>query len=84
MLCKKRHKLVKSEYLRCFYLEKKTNKWNAILSLQAFSAFIEQHWRKEIVKGTVSPDYKCVEVISIKSNWLGHVTPDITKMLNFP
>jgi hypothetical protein len=28
-------------------------------------------------KGTVSPDYKCFEVISIKSPWFGHVTPDI-------
>ncbi len=28
-------------------------------------------------KGTVSPDYKCLEVISIKSPLLGHVTPDI-------
>jgi hypothetical protein len=37
-----------------------------------------------MVKGTVSPDYKCVEVISIKSYWLDHVTPDMTKMLNFP
>ncbi len=25
----------------------------------------------------VSPDYKCYEVISIKSTLLGHVTPDI-------
>jgi hypothetical protein len=29
------------------------------------------------LKGTVSPDYKCLEVISIKSPLLGHVTPDI-------
>ncbi len=29
------------------------------------------------IKGTVSPDYKCLEVISIKSPMLGHVTPDI-------
>jgi hypothetical protein len=29
------------------------------------------------VKGTVSPDYKCLKVISIKSPLLGHVTPDI-------
>ncbi len=28
-------------------------------------------------KGTVSPDYKCLEVISINSTLLGHVTPDI-------
>ncbi len=28
-------------------------------------------------KGTVSPDYKCLEVISTKSPLLGHVTPDI-------
>jgi hypothetical protein len=28
-------------------------------------------------KGTVSPDYKCMEVISIKSSLLGHVAPDI-------
>ncbi len=31
----------------------------------------------EHLKGTVSPDYKCLEVISIKSPLLGHVTPDI-------
>jgi hypothetical protein len=30
-----------------------------------------------LFKGTVSPDYKCLEVISIKSPLLGHVTPDI-------
>jgi hypothetical protein len=30
-----------------------------------------------LVKGTVSPDYKCLEVISIKSPLLGHVTPDL-------
>jgi hypothetical protein len=29
------------------------------------------------LKGTVSPDYKCLEVISIKSPLLGNVTPDI-------
>jgi hypothetical protein len=29
------------------------------------------------LKGTVSPDYTCLEVISIKSPLLGHVTPDI-------
>ncbi len=28
-------------------------------------------------KGTVSPDYKCLKVISFKSPLLGHVTPDI-------
>ena len=32
-----------------------------------------------MLKGTVSPDYKCLEVISIKSPLLGHVTPDIKK-----
>jgi hypothetical protein len=32
---------------------------------------------KTIIKGTVSPDYKCLEVISIKSPLLGDVTPDI-------
>ncbi len=31
-------------------------------------------------KGTVSPDYKCLEVISIKSPLLGDVTPDIKKI----
>ena len=36
----------------------------------------ESHQRPEF-KGTVSPDYKCLEVISIKSPLLGHVTPDI-------
>jgi hypothetical protein len=41
-------------------------------------------WRitRVIVKGTVSPDCKCLEVISIKSPLLGHVTPDIKKFLN--
>ncbi len=34
------------------------------------------------IKGTVSPDYKCLEVISIKRPLLGHVTPDIKKILN--
>jgi hypothetical protein len=34
------------------------------------------------IKGTVSPDYKCLEVISIKSPLLGHVTPDIYKNFN--
>jgi hypothetical protein len=34
---------------------------------------------KNGLKGTVSPDYKCLEVISIKSPLLGHVTPDIYK-----
>jgi hypothetical protein len=29
------------------------------------------------IKGTVSPDYKCLEVISIESPLLGHITPDI-------
>ncbi len=33
--------------------------------------------RLHTFKGTVSPDYKCLEVISIKSPLLGHVTPDI-------
>jgi hypothetical protein len=31
----------------------------------------------KLFKGTVSPDYKCLEVILIKSPLLGHVTPDI-------
>jgi hypothetical protein len=35
-------------------------------------------------KGTVSPDYKWLEVISVKSPLLGHVTPDIKKILNSP
>jgi hypothetical protein len=30
-----------------------------------------------LLKGTVSLDYTCLEVISIKSPLLGHVTPDI-------
>jgi hypothetical protein len=30
-----------------------------------------------LIKGTVSPEYKCLEVISIKSPLLGYVTPDI-------
>jgi hypothetical protein len=29
------------------------------------------------VKGTVSPEYKCLEVNSIKSLLLAHVNPDI-------
>jgi hypothetical protein len=33
------------------------------------------------IKGTVSPDYKCLEVMSIKSPLLGHVTPDTKKIL---
>jgi hypothetical protein len=32
-----------------------------------------------ILNGTVSPDYKCLEVISVKSPLLGHVIPDIKK-----
>jgi hypothetical protein len=36
------------------------------------------------VKGTVSPDYKGLEVTSIKTPLLGHVTPDIKKILNSP
>ncbi len=34
------------------------------------------------LKGTVSPDYKCLEVISITSPLLGHVTPDIKNFFN--
>ncbi len=30
-----------------------------------------------VFKGTVSPDYKYLEVISIKSPFLEHITPDI-------
>jgi hypothetical protein len=37
-----------------------------------------------LVKGIVSPDWKCLEMISIKSPWLGHVTSDIYKILNSP
>jgi hypothetical protein len=36
------------------------------------------------LKGTVSPDYKCLEVISIKSPLLGHVTPEIKIFLTLP
>jgi hypothetical protein len=32
------------------------------------------------LKGTVSSDYKCLEVISIKSPLLGHVTLDTKKI----
>ncbi len=39
---------------------------------------------RQSVKGTVSPDYKCLEVVSVKSPWLGHVTPDIKNNLSFP
>jgi hypothetical protein len=35
-------------------------------------------------KGTVSPDYKGLEVISIKMPLLGHVTPDTKQILNSP
>jgi hypothetical protein len=38
--------------------------------------------RQWYFKGTVSPDYKCLEVTSIKIPLLGHVTPDIKKILN--
>jgi hypothetical protein len=30
-----------------------------------------------LLKETLSPDQKCLAMISIKSPWLGHVTPDI-------
>ncbi len=39
---------------------------------------------KFIFKGTVSPDYKCLEVTSVKSPLIGHVTPDIENILNSP
>ncbi len=32
--------------------------------------------KRSLIKGTVSPDYKCLEVISTKSPLLGHVTLD--------
>jgi hypothetical protein len=31
---------------------------------------------KTRIKGTVSPDSKCLEVISFKCPWLEHVTPE--------
>jgi hypothetical protein len=37
----------------------------------------EKKINKIELKGTVSPDYKCLEVISIKSPFLGHVTTGI-------
>jgi hypothetical protein len=37
-----------------------------------------------LFKGTVSPDYKCLDMIYIKSPWLGYVTPGIKKILNSP
>jgi hypothetical protein len=40
--------------------------------------------KHSFIKGTVSSDYKCLEVISIKSLLLGHVTPDILKNLTLP
>jgi hypothetical protein len=36
------------------------------------------------LKGTVLPDYKCLEVISVKISLLGHVTPDIYINFNSP
>ncbi len=36
--------------------------------------------QKIAFKGTVSPYYQCLEVISIKSPLLGHVTPDNLKI----
>jgi hypothetical protein len=32
---------------------------------------------ENVLKGTVSPDYKCLDMIYIKSPGSGHVTPDI-------
>ncbi len=44
-----------------------------------FSTVVKSMYKQDHVglKGTVSPDYKCLEVISIKGPLLGHVTPDI-------
>jgi hypothetical protein len=39
---------------------------------------------QQSVKETVSPDLKCLEVESVKSPWLVHVTPDIENNLSFP
>ncbi len=36
-----------------------------------------QRWFLKIFKETFSPDYNCLEVISVKSPLLGHITPDI-------
>jgi hypothetical protein len=35
-------------------------------------------------KGTVSPDYKCLEVVLIKSPLLGHVTLDTKNLFTLP
>ncbi len=48
--------------------------WTAALQSARYATF----------KGTVSPDFKWLEMISIKSPWLGYVTPDIKQTLNSP
>jgi hypothetical protein len=60
-----------------FYLPLVAPPWHNLPSGPAFAACIlaEREWGH--IKGTVSPDYKCLEVISIKSPLLGDVTPDI-------
>jgi hypothetical protein len=35
----------------------------------------------QCTKGTVSPGYKCLEVLSVKSPWFGQVTPDEKNLL---
>ncbi len=37
-----------------------------------------------IFKGTVTPDYKRLKMVSIKSPWLLHVNPDIEQILHSP
>jgi hypothetical protein len=57
---------------------------NTYLRLQNHidALYINSNAVRAAFKGTVSPDYKCLEVIAIKSPLLGHVTPEIQKILN--
>ncbi len=48
-----------------------------VVSLNQWVPFSSLNYHTKLLKGTVSPDYKCLEVISIKRPLLGHVTPDI-------
>jgi hypothetical protein len=50
----------------------KTKRAGAVLNLSG-----QYFFQSGALKGTVSPDYKCLDRIYIKSPWLGHVTPDI-------
>ncbi len=54
---------------------KKSQSWSSSLSSDSPIKYAQA--ADCFFKGTVSQDYKCLEVISIKSPLLGHVTPDI-------